>query len=376
MSRPVKHKGSWRIRWADHKGQRRSEVHAAYNDAVAALARHQAEAEEIRNGQRPGPPPAKTFNDAADYWLKTRAALKRSREDDESITRRYLRPAFGPLLLKDISIQRVDEFVAQQALVPLHKNTIGHHLTLLISMLHMAEQLGWLAKAPKVKKPTVRLFSKDFEYLRTEDEILRLLRAAKEEGREAFALYATAAYTGMRKGELAGLQWDDVNFEKRLITVQRSFDGPTKTGEVRYVPILDVLLPILREWRLVCPGGLVFPNRDGTMYCEAGRVFQEIFHRVLEAAGFPKTVKPNGRTKWYITFHGLRHTFASHWMMGGGDLFKLQKILGHKSPLMTMRYAHLAPDAFAADYGRLGGPVRVEVAEVVALPTAGPQVVH
>ena len=55
-----------------------------------------------------------------------------------------------------------------------------------------------------------------------------------------------------------------------------------------------------------------------------------------------------------ITFHDLRHTFASHWVMHGGDLYRLQKILGHKSVQMTQRYAHLAPEAFKQDWGRLG----------------------
>ena len=157
----------------------------------------------------------------------------------------------------------------------------------------------------------------------------------------------------MRAGELAGLRWDDVNFETRLITVQRSFDGPTKAGDVRYVPLLDVLLPVLRQWRLRSPGQLVFPNERGGMHCESARVFQEIFHRVLDTAGFPK-VEKNGKLRRYIVFHDLRHTFASHWVMGGGDVFKLQKILGHKDIKMTMRYAHLAPAAYAADFGRLG----------------------
>jgi hypothetical protein len=67
-----------------------------------------------------------------------------------------------------------------------------------------------------------------------------------------------AVFTGMRAGELGGLRWDDVDFDKRLVTVQRSFDGPTKAGDVRYVPILDALLPVLRAWRLRCGGGFVF----------------------------------------------------------------------------------------------------------------------
>ena len=70
----------------------------------------------------------------------------------------------------------------------------------------------------------------------------------------------------------------------------------------------------------------------------------------------------DGKRRWHITFHGLRHTFASHWVMHGGDLFKLQKLLGHSTIEMTLRYSHLAPDAFVMDYGRLGGE-RLDVAE-------------
>ena len=67
-----------------------------------------------------------------------------------------------------------------------------------------------------------------------------------------------------------------------------------------------------------------------------------------------KRKAPTKRRKHYIVFHDLRHTFASHWMSKGGDLFRLQRILGHKSPTMTNRYAHLAPEAYVTDYARLG----------------------
>jgi integrase len=88
------------------------------------------------------------------------------------------------------------------------------------------------------------------------------------------------------------------------------------------------------------------------MFGPSARIFQEVLHRVLAAAGFPKTQR-GGKERPYIRFHDLRHTFASRWVMKGGDLFKLQKILGHQSVQMTMRYAHLAPDAFKDDYARL-----------------------
>ena len=214
-------------------------------------------------------------------------------------------------------------------------------------------ELDWLRMLPKVKKPKIKLFNKDFHYLRTSDEISRFLRTAKEEGELEFVLYATAVYTGMRQGELAGLCWDDVDFDTRLITVENSWDGPTKNEEARVVPILDVLLPVLREWRLRCPGTFVFPT-PRAMFLKSARIFQESFQRVLEAASFPRSIR-HGKERPYIRFHDLRHTFASHWVLTGGDIFRLQKILGHKSMVMTGRYAHLAPDVFEGDLGRFGG---------------------
>ena len=102
------------------------------------------------------------------------------------------------------------------------------------------------------------------------------------------------------------------------------------------------------------------------MHVSGARIFKQRFHRVLDAAGFPRP-PANERALHYINFHGLRHSFASHWVMRGGDLFKLQKILGHKNVQMTIRYAHLQPSAYAADYGRMSGMVPGQGGEVVEL---------
>ena len=155
-----------------------------------------------------------------------------------------------------------------------------------------------------------------------------------------------------------------------MITVQRSFHGPTKAGDVRYVPIMDVLRPILRAWQLKAGGcWLVFPNERDGMHAQSARIFQERLHRVLDAAGFPRP-PADERAVHYVNFHGLRHTFASHWVMAGGDLFRLQKILGHKTVQMTMRYAHLQPSAFAEDRGRFDALAQ-PAGEVVPLRAAG-----
>jgi integrase len=136
----------------------------------------------------------------------------------------------------------------------------------------------------------------------------RFLAAARAQDEHVFVLYAVALFTGMRAGEIAALEWSDVDLERRIIAVQRSFDGPTKSDRVRYVPVLDALLPVLRAWRSKHPGRLVFTNTAGTMFAPSARIFQEVLHRVLTAADFPK-VQRLGRERPYVRFHDLRHTF-------------------------------------------------------------------
>lgn len=344
-----RHREGWSARWTDHEGKRRRMTFRFKRDAEAYERKMKGEQEEIRRGLRGLPPPPKPFEAICTYWIDHRAVQKRSGHHDESIIRAHLRPAFGALMLHEIGTIHFDKFAVERQ--HLTKKTIANHLTLLGAMLNAARDIGWLAIVPRIRKPKVRIFSADYSYLRTDEEIGRFLMAAHEEDARVFALYAAAVYTGMRAGELAGLHWGDVNFDTRLITVQRSYDGPTKAEDVRYVPILDQLLPLLREQRLTTRGGLVFPNDAGAMFDQSARIFQEGFHRVLKRARFPM-IERGGKERRYIRFHDLRHTFASHWVMKGGDLFKLQKILGHKTVQMTMRYAHLAPHAFSEDFKR------------------------
>lgn len=366
MAKPIKHHGKWRIRWTDATGKRRSQTLTEKKTAELALRKAELETEERRRGLRPPELAPRSFLDASAYWRSHRAPQKRSEADDLSMLRQ-LEPHFGKVLLNDRAgcVIAVDHYRAKKA--RLNKKTVANHLTLLGSILRVAHELGWMEQLPVIRKPRVRLHSTDYSYLRTGEEVARFLRAAQPEGRTVYVLYLMAINTGLRAGELAGLQWADINFDARLITVQRSFEQPTKSDDVRYVPILDSLLPELRRWRLEHPGQLVFTNQDGRMLGKSARAYQEILHRVLDRGGFPR-IQRGGKERRYIHFHDLRHTFASHWVMKSGDLFKLQKILGHKSMAMTLRYAHLQPSAFAEDYARLGGGEPVQGGVVVDLP--------
>jgi len=200
------------------------------------------------------------------------------------------------------------------------------------------------------------------DYL-SSDEVAKLLRHTREHAPDVYPMLATAIYTGMRKGELFGLRWIDVQFDRGAIHVAHSYVKTPKSGKWRPVPMHPALGPILREWQRRCaPGQLVFPvvldrghkPRMGTADDMLG------IDELLLAAGCHVPVRP---------WHALRHTFASHYVMSGGNLLALQKILGHSKFEMTQIYSHLAPDFMAGEMARLSfGLSTTEEADSVVRP--------
>jgi len=339
MGKPMKHGRGWAVRWVDENGIRRSKTFTTFSNAQKALRLYQTDVEAIKAGIKQREPEIHTFQELADYWMEHRGSKKRSSKDDQSVLRAHLLPFFGKMNLNQITTDKIHEF-ERLTEIKVKTKTLHNHLTLLNTILNEAVEIRWMIEKPRIKKP--KLIDEPYKFLQTINEIRLLLHEARLEKEGTFELFATALFTGMRAGELAGLHWSDVDFDKRQLQVHRSYAGPTKSGRTRIIPILDQLLPVLREWRLRNPLPIVFPNKVGKMYRESDRVFQEIFQKCLLRAGLER-----------IRFHDLRHTFASHWMMNDGSLYRLRDILGHSTIKMTEHYAHLAPHLYKEDYARL-----------------------
>jgi integrase len=146
------------------------------------------------------------------------------------------------------------------------------------------------------------------------------------------------AYAGLRLGEVIGkrgapaLRWGDVRLSERRLTVQSRTRRLKTSSSARDVPIPDVLVQMLGAHRVMMPGGpadSVFPHPF--TYGQA----QKVFNRGCTAAELHD-----------VRVHDLRHTFAVHAIQSGLPLPRLQKLLGHATPAMTMRYARHAPEAY------------------------------
>lgn len=147
----------------------------------------------------------------------------------------------------------------------------------------------------------------------------------------------TALTTGMRIAEIFGLKWSDLLAKEGLIAVRAKLKG----GKVRYVPMPQELAGEFRRYPAVLGEEQIFPPEPGAKR-ERQRV-DKSFETILELAEIKE-----------FRFHDLRHTFASWYMMNGGDLYELAKILGHSNIKMTERYAKLGRSHIA----RTGGTAR------------------
>lgn len=230
------------------------------------------------------------------------------------------------------------------------RQTVVHCRNLLSLCLDAAVLEGKLQSNPArgVRVPRVDEVVEDDEawaYLYPE-EITRLFAAIEKTKRRDFyrALYSVAIYAGLRKGEILGLRWEDVTLDgpRPELRVRRSYNGPTKTkSSRRTVPLLPALLQALARWKrsggIVRATGLVFPNRKGGCF---GKSYD---------AAWETRWRSKAGIRSHVRFHDLRHTCASHLIMGSWtpEAFKPVEVMpwmGHSDLKTTMRYSHLSPD--------------------------------
>ncbi len=180
-----------------------------------------------------------------------------------------------------------------------------------------------------------RLPTKPRQDCYTLDEVHKLLSLP-----DLLPMIAMALYTGMRRGELLGLRWEDIDFRAGRIDVRRSYAGPTKTDQVRVVPLHRELAPILQAWREQCPQtaeGGVFPlvvRGVARMATRSDEATMSEVRAQLARAGV--------RDGFVCPLHAMRHTFASLFMDQVDSQRALESIMGHSTAgnKVTANYVH------------------------------------
>jgi len=278
------------------------------------------------------------FSEFAVFWIFNYAESRKapsSLHRDKGMLRNYLIPAFGKCALEQVNSLNIEIwFSSLKENCGISEKSCNNILGLLQKMFNDAFRWGFVASNPVALVRKFRLGERDFRFWSI-DEIRQFLGYWQNHTQQPRILIPVtlSLYTGMRRGELIALKWESINLESKLITVKRAYCRTakkilemTKSKKIRHIPICAMLNCYLISIKsetfssgYVCPP--IHPD-----------CFHKEFKKLARKADVP-----------VIRFHDLRHTFASNFLMGGGNIYDLQKILGHSTIQVTERYAHLSP---------------------------------
>jgi len=262
-----------------------------------------------------------TFNDFSKLYLeKYSKANKKSWKTSDWVYLRRLRPEFGTYELSKISPLMLEDYRLKRLKEGKKKSTINRELSCVRKIFSVAIDWGFFADSNPVSK--IKFYSEK-EHIREriliESEEVRLFAEANS---YLNPMLRVALYTGMRRGEVFKLRWENVSFEKQEIKISES-----KSGRERRIPINSVLFDLL--YVLKSKNGkdeYVFTNpKTGKSYVDIKRSFDSVLKKV-------------GMEDFH--FHDLRHTFASRLVRNGVDLNTVKELMGHSSIVTTQRYLH------------------------------------
>jgi len=277
-----------------------------------------------------------TFSELADEYM----AQWKGRDPNQVYRMNHWQKELGDCKLIDISPQllrqklkdfqmgkckRGDGLKRSKTLNKTRANaTVNRHRVMVSGALTYAVQAGYLSSNPMHKVCGRSVNNGRVRYL-SDDERTKLFAACKQSTwPKLYSLVLLSTCNGMRKGELLGLRWSDIDFDGGL-----AYLDMTKNGEPRVCPIPSPAMNELKKHRQV-GSGLIFNSEK---LPEKPFEFKKLWAAALEQSGLTN-----------FRFHDLRHTAASYLMMNGASLHETAEILGHKDLATTRRYAHLSTE--------------------------------
>ncbi len=256
---------------------------------------------------------------------KSQKSNSKSLQTDNGRYCMYLQTLFGNKEPKDLIQLDVDR-LRIKLLKSKKSQTVKHVLALLKRIVNFGVNKGICDGMPfRIEMPQVNnLKTEDL----THEQLTQLLEAIDQDTNiQAANLMKLALFTGMRRGELFKLRWKDVDFERGFLNIRDPKGGPDQK-----IPLNEPAKKLLKSHEKT-GSKFVFPGQGGGQRITISKAV----NRIKARANLPKDFRP---------LHGLRHTYASMLASSGQvDMYTLQKLLTHKSPVMTQRYAHLRDEA-------------------------------
>ncbi|HEY3998663.1 MAG TPA: site-specific integrase [Candidatus Xenobia bacterium] len=329
--------GIWWVLYYDQNGQRHREKVGPKGLALDVYRKRKTQVKEAEFFPElvEKRKPKLTVAVAVEAYMEESKATKRSWQDDARYAR-YWTEALGKMLLEEVKGADVERWRRQRTRQDTHRGskvapaTINRAVAFFKRVFNIAIRDGHVTVNPVSKVGMLRENNERVRYLRDDEHEVERLHAAYQTLKPAWAsrwhTVALARETGMRQEEQLTLRWEYIDFTRSLIRIPRS-----KHGEAREIFLNDYVLELLRDLPSRTSSPWVYPAHNPEKHVSQGWL-RYPFEAAVKAAGIKN-----------LHWHDARHDFASRLVMKGADLYTVQKLLGHKTPSMTQRYAHLAP---------------------------------
>lgn len=268
----------------------------------------------------------------------------RSWKSEESLFRIWIGPVVGDKPLGDIAPFDLEKIKKSMTKAGRAGRSIVYALAVVRQVFNYALTNDlYTGKNPagpagKVKRPTTD--NKRLRYLSREEAPALLAEIATMSG-DVHDMALLSIHTGMRAGEVFSLTWADVDLAAGVLQLK-----DTKSNKNRPAFMTEAVKSMLQARTKSAPAGLVFPGRNGKKIVQAS----DTFNRAVDKLGLNEGITDRRQR---VTFHTLRHTFASWLVETGTDIYIIQGLMGHSDIKLTMRYAHIGENSSRAAVQRL-----------------------
>jgi integrase len=266
-----------------------------------------------------------------DAWkIYEKSAIKKSINRDNQLIDKWIKPVIGEIALPEVSAFHLEKIRSKMIKAKLAPRTCHYAMAVIRGIFNFCIKRGLFVGMNPVKSISLKTYDNRRTRFLSLDEANSLLSVIKTKSLNTWRMTIVSLLAGLRFGEIAGLQWKDINTGNGTITIL-----DPKNARTRHAPMTHTLKTLFDEMIPGRPEDLIFPDRNGNRQVQ----ISDTFNRSVEKLGLNNGINDRRQR---ICFHSIRHSFASWLAIEGADMLVIKELLGHRDLSTTQRYSHLS----------------------------------
>lgn len=289
-----------------------------------------------------------TFKEYFENTFTPQAEIGKPRETHQKKAhfRDWIEPVIGALPFSEIGVLELEKIKTNLLTAVRSPRTVQYVFSTIRRVWNDAKVKGIVTEDCPTKKIKLERFDNKRARYFTHEEAEALLSELKTKDESLYQMALISLQSGLRFGEIAGLRWGDIDTRRKIIGIRDAKGGLSRYGRMTE-EVKEMFMGMDQGDR----EDLIFPTSNGKRFTDPSKVFKEVILEMGLNAGVT-----DRRQK--LSFHSLRHSYASWLVDRGVGLYDVQRLLGHRSSALTERYSHLSDSRLTEDVKELEKGIR------------------